>query len=117
MGQPTVQRRPMTVCEKILVQHAIGLETPCVETGQVLRIAPSWLLSSEAAWFGMEKTYNKMGRPGFFRKDRFWLAPDHLVDPRGNHLPKEKAVIESCENIAKEMDLGDNYKPPNTTIM
>jgi hypothetical protein len=50
----------MTLCETILIQHAIGLETPFVETGQVLRIAPDWLLSSEAAWFGMEKTYNKM---------------------------------------------------------
>jgi homoaconitate hydratase len=107
----------MTLCEKILVQHALGLETPYVEPGQVLRISPSWLFSSEAAWFGMEKTYNKMGRPGFHRKDRFWLAPDHIVDPRVNHLPKEKAVIESCDNIAKEMDLGDNYRGPNNTIM
>lgn len=110
-------RRPMTACEKILVQHAIGLQTPYVEPGQILRIAPDWLMSSEAAWLGMERMYNKMGRPEFFRKDRFWLAPDHIVDPRVNHLPKEKAAIEACEKIAKEMDLGDNYNPPNTTIM
>jgi hypothetical protein len=57
------------------------------------------------------------GRPGFFRNDRFWLAPDHIVDPRVNHLRKEKAIIESCENVAKEMNLGDNYRPPSTTIM
>jgi homoaconitate hydratase len=111
------QHRPMTVCEKILLQHALGHKTQFVLPGNVLRVAPDWLLSSEAAWYGMEKTYNRMGRPGFFRKDRFWLAPDHVVDPRVNHEPRPKAMIDSCESIAREMDLGDNYSPPNTTIM
>jgi len=112
-----LHHRPMTVCEKILLQHALGHKTQFVHPGDVLRVAPDWLLSSEAAWYGMEKTYNRMGRPGFFRKDRFWLAPDHVVDPRVNHQPRPKAMIESCESIAKEMELGDNYSPPNTTIM
>ncbi|KAH8812090.1 3-isopropylmalate dehydratase [Xylogone sp. PMI_703] len=117
MATETQPSRPLTVCEKILVQHAIGLQSPTVQPGDVIRIAPSWLLSSEAAWYGMERMYNRLGRPGFKRKDRFWLAPDHIVDPRVNDRPKERAVIESCEKIAEEMDLGDNYNPPNVTIM
>jgi homoaconitate hydratase len=61
--------------------------------------------------------YEGMGRPGFKRKERFWLAGDHVVDPRINHLPKQRQLIERCERIAREMDLGENYQGANTTIM
>jgi len=110
----------MTVCEKILYHHALGLSPdhpPHVSTGEVLCVAPDWILSSEASWFGMDKMYTTLGRPGFARRDRFWLAGDHVVDPRVNHLPKQKQLIERCERIAREMDLGDNYKGHNYTIM
>jgi hypothetical protein len=30
----------------------------------------------------MEGTYDKLGNPGIFRNDRFWLAGDHVVEPR-----------------------------------
>ncbi|KIW71769.1 hypothetical protein PV04_00006 [Phialophora macrospora] len=110
-------RRPMTVCQKILVHHALGLEAPYVEPGTVIRIAPDWFLASEVAWFGMNKSYERMGRPGIHRRDRFWLAGDHVVDPRVNHQAYEKSLIEACDQIAKEMDLGDNYAGHNTTIM
>lgn len=65
----------------------------------------------------MDRMYEGMGRPGFKRKERFWLAADHVVDPRVNRLPKQRQLIERCERIAKEMDLGENYQPANTTIM
>lgn len=107
----------MTVCQKILIQHALGLETPFVEPGTVIRVAPDWFLASEVAWFGMNKSYERMGRPGIRRRDRFWLAGDHVVDPRVNHRPYEKSLIEACDQIAKEMNLGDNYAGHNTTIM
>lgn len=45
----------------------------------------------------MEKTYNDLGKPGIFRNDRFWLAGDHVVDPRVNHLPQIKRLIEASE--------------------
>ena len=112
-----VERRPMTVSQKILVHHALGLDVPYVESGTVIRVAPDWFLCSEVAWFGMNKSYERMGRPGFRRKDRFWLVGDHVVDPRVNHRDYEKSLIESCDQIAKEMDLGDNYAGHNTTIM
>jgi homoaconitate hydratase len=61
--------------------------------------------------------YEAMGRPGFKRKEKFWLAGDHVVDPRVNHLPKQRQLIERCEQIAREMDLGENYQVANSTIM
>ena len=112
--------RGLNACQKVLIHHAIGPASTgpeCVAPDQVLLLRPSWLLCSEAAWNSMETGYNALGRPSFSRKDRFWLAPDHIVDPRVNHQPREKMIIEKCEQIAKEMDLGDNYNPPNTTIM
>jgi homoaconitate hydratase len=107
----------MNACQKILVHHALGLEVPHVEPGAVIRIAPDWFLSSEVSWFGMNKAYERMGRPGIRRKDRFWLAGDHVVDPRVNHQQYEQSLIHACDQIAREMDLGDNYAGHNTTIM
>ncbi|OAA61663.1 Aconitase/3-isopropylmalate dehydratase large subunit, alpha/beta/alpha [Niveomyces insectorum RCEF 264] len=109
----------LNACQKVLIHHAAGLRaTPAyIPPDEVLLLKPSWLLCSEAAWNSMETNYNALGRPAFRRKDRFWLAPDHIVDPRVNQRPRERGIIEKCERIAKEMDLGDNYNPPNTTIM
>ncbi len=109
----------LNACQKVLIHHTIGSSTgrQYVAPDQVILLKPSWILCSEAAWNGMEIHYNALGRPSFRRKDRFWLAPDHIVDPRVNDRPREKAIIEKCERIAKEMDLGDNYNAPNTTIM
>lgn len=110
-------RQPMNVCQKILLQHAVNLGDQSVEPGKVIRICPDWFLASEVAWFGMNKSYERMGRPGFKRKDRFWLAGDHVVDPRVNHRPYERSLIDACDRIAEELNLGDNYAGHNTTIM
>lgn len=110
----------MNVCQKILYHHAVGLSEdhpPYVSTGEVICVCPDWILASEAAWYGMDKMYTGMGRPGVRRPDRFWLAGDHVVDPRVNHLAKNRELIERCDRIAKEMELGDNYRGHNTTIM
>lgn len=110
-------RQPMNVCQKILLQHAVDMRDESVEPGKVIRICPDWFLASEVAWFGMNKSYERMGRPGFKRKDRFWLAGDHVVDPRVNDRPYERSLIDACDRIAEELDLGDNYAGHNTTIM
>jgi homoaconitate hydratase len=107
----------MNVCQKILYQHAILNEGQKVATGDVICVAPDWILASEAAWYGMDRMYTGIGRPGLKRPDRFWLAGDHVVDPRVNHLAKQRELIERCDRIAKEMGLGDNYRGHNTTIM
>lgn len=49
----------------------------------------------------MERTYNSLGNPGIFRNDRFWLAGDHVVDPRVNEHPKIKGLIESSERAKR----------------
>jgi hypothetical protein len=49
----------------------------------------------------MERTYDGLGKPGIFRNDRFWLAGDHVVDPRVNDRPLIKKLIESSERAKK----------------
>lgn len=75
----------MTLTQKILAAHAIGLRSqdgqPYVKAGDVLRIAVDWTIASELAWNGMDKTYQALGRPPLRRPDRFFLAVDHTVDP------------------------------------
>jgi hypothetical protein len=55
----------------------------------------------------MEKTYNELGAPGIFRNDRLWIAGDHVVDPRVNHLPQIKKLIDSSERARKVFKLVD----------
>lgn len=55
----------------------------------------------------MEATYQKLGKPGIFRNDRFWLAGDHVVDPRVNDLPKVKRLIDSSERARKVFKMTD----------
>lgn len=55
----------------------------------------------------MERTYERVGKPGIFRNDRFWLAGDHVVDPRVNHSPIVKKLITSSENARKVFKMTD----------
>ena len=76
----------MTLTQKILAAHAIGLPRHpdgrvYVRSGDVLRIAVDWTIARELAWNGMDKTYAALGRPRLRRPDRFFLAVDHTVDP------------------------------------
>jgi hypothetical protein len=49
----------------------------------------------------MESTYKLLGQPGIFRNDRFWLAGDHVVDPRIKEVPQVKYLIDSSERAKK----------------
>jgi 3-isopropylmalate dehydratase small subunit len=73
--------KPMTLTQKILAHHALGLERPWVQAGDLLRIRVDWTIASELAWNGMERTYAALGRPRLFDPKRFFLAVDHTVDP------------------------------------
>src|SRR5579864_3187959 len=73
-------RRPMTLTQKILAQHAVGLTRPWVQTGDMLQIRVDWSIASELAWNGMDRTYTLLGRPALANPDRFYLALDHTVD-------------------------------------
>ncbi|ETV68350.1 hypothetical protein H257_15671 [Aphanomyces astaci] len=107
---------PMNVIEKILCHHAVGLSVPCVQEGDVICVKSDWTLASELTFQGMDTLYSSIGRPPLHRPDRFWLAVDHTVDPRVNHLPKQKALIQVATDFAEEHGLTD-FWGPNTTIM
>ena len=51
----------MTLTAKILLHHAVGLDRPWVEIGDILRIKVDWTIASELAWNGMNATYQKLG--------------------------------------------------------
>ncbi|RUS27061.1 Isocitrate/isopropylmalate dehydrogenase-domain-containing protein [Jimgerdemannia flammicorona] len=105
-------RRPMTLCEKIIAHAAINLPAPGhVSPGDMVCVSVDWTIASELTWKGMEKTYDQMGRPSIYRNDRFWLAIDHTVDPRINHLPKPTELIQASADFAKEAKLIDFYTP------
>ncbi|RHY35457.1 hypothetical protein DYB32_000081 [Aphanomyces invadans] len=110
------KRRPMTLPEKILTHSAVGLKHPYVEPGQMICVKTQWTLACEITWKSMDKTYSDMGRPRIWRNDRFWLAIDHTVDPRVNHLPRQQMMIQASTNFAAEAKL-TNFQKPNTTIL
>lgn len=56
----------------------------------------------------MEKWYDRLGKPGIYRNDRFWLAGDHLVDPRVLEAPKIKPFVESAERAKKDFKMTEN---------
>jgi 3-isopropylmalate dehydratase small subunit len=111
------QRRPMTLTQKILAQHAIGLTRPYVETGDMLRIRVDWTIASELAWNGMDRTYTLLGRPKIHNPERFYLALDHTVDPvtLANDARTRKLADQS-RAFARESGLRHFYDA-NVTIM
>ncbi len=62
----------------------------------------------------MERTYDSLGKPGIFRNDRFWLAGDHVVDPRINHIPKVQDLLASSKR-AKEGFRMTDYQGNNVS--
>lgn len=106
----------MTLPEKILAEHAIGLKEGYVSPGEMLCIKVQWTLACEITWKSMDKTYQDMGRPRIWRNDRFWLAVDHTVDPRVNEQPRQKMMIKASEDFAKEAKLTE-YQGVNQTIL
>ncbi|KAJ5950025.1 Aconitase/3-isopropylmalate dehydratase large subunit alpha/beta/alpha subdomain 1/3 [Penicillium verhagenii] len=112
----TRQRRSMGVIEKIMTHAAVGLRKPEVQTGEIICVKVDWTLTSEILWAGMDKTYDQMGRPRLHRNDRMWLAIDHTVDPRTNHQPRQRGLIEKAESFQREAKLV-NFLPANTSIL
>lgn len=64
----------------------------------------------------MESAYEALGKPGIFRNDRFWLAGDHVVDPRIKDIPQVKALVRSSENARQQFKMTE-YQGMNYTIM
>ncbi len=110
-------RRPMTLTQKILAHHAIGLSRPWVDVGDILLLRVDWTIASELAWNGMDRTYTLLGRPDLANPDRFYLALDHTVDPVTlANDPRVRKLAELARAFAQEKGLKHFYDA-NVTIM
>lgn len=63
----------------------------------------------------MNKTFEKMKATDIWRNDRFWIAGDHVVDPRINDLPNVKALIEASEKAKHDFKLTE-YQGMNVKL-
>jgi 3-isopropylmalate dehydratase small subunit len=107
----------MTLTQKILARHAVGLTRPWVEAGDVLRIRVDWTIASELAWNGMDRTYELLGRPKVHDRERFFLAVDHTVDPVTLAGDKRaQKLTQLSRTFAKEADIRHFYDA-NETIL
>jgi aconitate hydratase/homoaconitate hydratase len=117
MGATSADRRPMTLTQKILAQHAIGLTRPWVQAGDMLLVRVDWTIASELAWNGMDMTYTLLGRPDLANPDRFYLAIDHTVDPVTlANDPRTRKLADLSRAFAREKGLKHFYDA-NVTIM
>lgn len=111
------RKRPMTLTEKILLQHAVGWDRADLAPGDVVHVAVDWTLASEIAWSGMDRTYQALGRPPLADSDRVYLAVDHTVDRRSlAEDPRTRCLVEASRSFAREAGLRYFYDA-NTTIM
>ena len=107
----------MTLTQKILAHHALGLQRPWVEAGDVLQIRVDWTIASELAWNGMDRTYTALGRPPLHDADRFFLAVDHTVDPVTlAEDARTQRLVQLSRSFASERKLRHFYDA-NQTIL
>ena len=110
-------RRPMTLTQKILAHHAVGLTRPWVEAGDILKIRVDWTIASELAWKGMDRTYSMLGRPALANRERFFLALDHTVDPRTlAHDARTQELVALSRAFARESGIR-HFNEANETIL
>ncbi|TVY86747.1 putative aconitate hydratase [Lachnellula willkommii] len=108
-------RRGMTLSEKIFAAHDIERRGE-LKPGDMVRVDVDWIMASELSWGAMKKQYDALGKPGIFRNDRFWLAGDHVVDPRVKNVPLIKQLVADSE-AAKTDFMMTEYQGMNYTIM
>lgn len=93
----------MTLTQKILAHHAVNLERPWTQAGDILRVRVDWTIASELAWNGMDRTYTMLGRPKLYNPERFYLAIDHTVDPVTlANDPRARKLADLSREFAKE---------------
>ena len=64
----------------------------------------------------MLQVYNKLRDPGIFRSDRFWLAGDHVVDPRLADTPLVQSLVKEMDFARKKFKMTE-FQGSNYTIM
>jgi 3-isopropylmalate dehydratase small subunit len=108
---------PMTLTQKILAHHAVGLKRPYVQAGDILQVKVDWTIASELAWNGMDRTYALLGRPKIHDANRFFLAVDHTVDPVTLAKdPRAQKLTQLSRDFAKESGIRHFYDA-NQTIL
>src|SRR5579859_734651 len=108
---------PMTLTQKILAHHAVNLERPWAQAGDILRVRVDWTIASELAWNGMDRTYTLLGRPKIANPARFYLAIDHTVDPVTlDNDPRTRKLADLSRAFAKESGI-QHFYDANVTIM
>ena len=64
----------------------------------------------------MFKTMDEIGAEKIWRNDRFWLAADHVVDPKVYKVPNVQALIHAVEKAKTDYKMTE-YQGVNYTIM
>ncbi|KAI1866711.1 uncharacterized protein JN550_007564 [Neoarthrinium moseri] len=108
-------RRSMNVTEKIFALHDVESKG-WVRPGEMIRVAVDWIMASEFSWHGMVSVYNRLGDPGIFRNDRFWIAGDHVVDPRNYDTPLTKKLMAQTDKARRSFKMTE-FQGHNYTIM
>ena len=54
---------------------------------------------------GRSKLILYLGKPGIFRNDRFWLAADHIAEPRTMHWPAVKKLVDGIQRAKEEFKM------------
>ncbi|KAF7541818.1 hypothetical protein G7054_g297 [Neopestalotiopsis clavispora] len=108
-------RRLMNVTEKIFAMHDVDSKG-WVEPGSVIRVAVDWIMASELSWHGMISVYNRLGDPGIFRNDRFWIAGDHVVEPRNYETELSRKLMAQTEKARRSFKMTE-FQGHNYTIM
>lgn len=64
------------------------------------------------------KTLKEFDDYKIWRNDRFWLAGDHVVDPRNYDTPLSKRLLAASEKVTKDYKLTESKGPNvNCAIM
>ena len=112
-----MNRKPMTLTQKILAAHAVGHHRAWVQAGDILQVRVDWTIASELAWNGMDRTYDMLGRPKIHDKQRFFLAVDHTVDPETlAHDKRAQRLQKLSRDFALESGIKHFYDA-NQTIL
>ncbi|MBI4512010.1 MAG: 3-isopropylmalate dehydratase [Deltaproteobacteria bacterium] len=112
-----MKAKPMTMTQKILADHAVGLDRPWVQAGDIILVRVDFTIASELSWNGMEQTYVKLGQPKIHDPARFFLAVDHTVDPTTlAHDQRTKRLVEKARSLARQSGIKHFYDA-NQTIL
>lgn len=57
------------------------------------------------------KTLEEFDNYKIWRNDRFWLAGDHVVDPRNYDTPLSKRLLAASEKVTRDFKLTDSKGP------